>query len=281
MLIFVGFLTLGDVHINSLQLRLLADLRIRTLSACSWDSHQVVRVQTYELDFPSSSRTWCCAFCYTTVATSSWLNESLNYLLTRHATDTEVFPPTEVGMSCTWTLLLQDRQGTMRLHTVVCVCSSDSDALFLPHIVWQLWWASVCAQRQFWGRAIWKFWQMRAEWIKQNRWQYLLISKLWPDGSKAMAGCASLIAISSSVGPTQSCWPSFVFFLFSFLHHHASGFQVGFLFPVVTGCRLWAKKQYSFQRARKKLHVAIPTAYYARELLITPVFKKVCLPPSL
>lgn len=130
--------------------------------------------------------------------------------------------------------------------------------------------------------AIWKFWQMRAEWIKQNRWQYLLISKLWPDGSKAMAGCASLIAIASSVGPTQSCWPSFVvFFFFSFLHHHASGFQVGFLFPVVTGCRLWAKEQYSFQRARKKLHVAIPTAYYARELLITPVFKKVCLPPSL
>lgn len=222
---------------------------------------------------------WCCAFCYTTVATSSWLNESLNYLLTRHATDTEVFPPTEVGMSCTWTLLLQDRQGTMRLHTVVCVCSSDSDALFLPHIVWQLWWASVCAQRQFCDMKV-------------------LADACWVDKTKSLTISAHLQALTRReqghgwvrlsyrhifiCGANPELLAKLCcFFFFSFLHHHASGFQVGFLFPVVTGCRLWAKEQYSFQRARKKLHVAIPTAYYARELLITPVFKKVCLPPSL
>lgn len=52
-----------------------------------------------------------------------------------------------------------------------------------------------------------------------------------------------------------------------FLHCYASGFQVGFLFPVQAQCRLWALEQYCVQRAGKKLHVAIFTSYCVRELL--------------
>lgn len=61
----------------------------------------------------------------------------------------------------------------------------------------------------------------------------------------------------------------------------ASGCQVGFLFPVQAECRLWVQEQCSVHRASKKLHVAIPpTSHYARELLVTCVFKQVCLPAS-
>ena len=57
--------------------------------------------------------------------------------------------------------------------------------------------------------------------------------------------------------------------LFFYLQRHASGFQAGFLFPVQAECRLWAKEQYCTQSAGRKLHVAILTSYYARELLDT------------
>lgn len=100
-------------------------------------------------------------------------------------------------------------------------------------------------------------------WMKRQCWQYLLICRLWPDGSKAMAGwVSSLISISESAGPSQNRWASisFLFLFLKILCRHASRFQVGFLFPVQAECRLWAEKQYCVQRAAKKLHVAILTS---------------------
>lgn len=86
-----------------------------------------------------------------------------------------------------------------------------------------------------------------------------------------MAGCAFLIAISMSVGAK----PEPLAKLFFFLHHHASGFQVGFLFLVQAECRLWAKEQYCVQKAGKKLHVLTFTSYYAMQLPLASVSKKV------
>lgn len=173
----------------------------------------------------------------------------------------------------------------MRLHTLVCVCSSDSDALFQQdssptYCLTAVMGFCLCT------KAILGLCDMN-----------VLADACWVDKTKLLTISAHLQALTRReqghswvrlsyrhifiCGANPELQAKLCFFFFSFLHHHASGFQVGFLFPVVTECRLWAKEQYSVQRARKKLHVAIPTAYYARELLITPVFEKVCLPPSL
>ena len=92
--------------------------------------------------------------------------------------------------------------------------------------------------------------------MKQQCWQHILICWLWPNGSKVMAGCTSLITISTSAGANPGPLANLFFFFLLFLHHHGSRFQVGFLFPVQAECRLWAKEQYCVHRAGKKLHVA-------------------------
>lgn len=66
--------------------------------------------------------------------------------------------------------------------------------------------------------------------------------------------------------------------LFFFLRqHYASGFQVGFFFPVQAQCRLWALEQCCVHWAGKKLHVAIFTSHYVRELPVTSFSKRVWL----
>lgn len=129
-------------------------------------------------------------------------------------------------------------------HSVVCHQSSDSNALFHPdsspmYCLTAVMAVFLCTKAKprlllflpLWyensGRCVVDGWSSRVD--------IPLICWLWPNGSKAMTGCSSLISISTSVGWTQGRW-------WSFLHRHASGFQVGFLFAVLAECRLWAEE---------------------------------------
>ena len=72
--------------------------------------------------------------------------------------------------------------------------------------------------------------------MKQQCWQYLLICWLWPNGSKAMAGCASLITISTSAGAKPRSLAK-LFFLFFLLFFFCTTMAPGFRWAFCSLCR--------------------------------------------
>lgn len=127
----------------------------------------------------------------------------------------------------------------------------------------------LCAQRQIHGCFYFSRWLMCGGWLLTVS-AYLMVLIQWEQGHSWKPLPYHHIYICGANSQPQANF-------FLLLHCYASGFQVGFLFPVQAQCRLWAPEQYCAQWAGKKLHVATFTSYYARKIPVTSISQQVWL----